>query len=366
MEPRTLFLLLFLLSQRHAAAGDVAPHRGGRFPTYMMQLYRSFRDAGGSSTAAVNSSDGGGTARESDSILSLMAKGCHQAGDRWVVAFDMSSISAADRVHLAELRVRLPGVSASKRAVVDLYHSGEDERRFLGSIAASAGKSSWKVFNVSALLKRWLSQGGSAQEASGEPGSGSGDYGDLPTFENPRKPASGSNRAMMLIFFKHDVPQEAGSLIHTVEHSKYVGMGTSGGNHQNRRHKRNKMESVRKVAAPKVTAAPSPGGVRRPLCRKVDMWVDFEHIGWDEWIVHPKRFNAYRCEGECPIPLDESFRPTNHAYMQSLLKHHHPERVNCPSCVPTHLSPLSMLYYENDDLALRHHEDMIVEECGCH
>lgn len=51
---------------------------------------------------------------------------------------------------------------------------------------------------------------------------------------------------------------------------------------------------------------------------------------------------------------------------QSLLQYHHPERVSCPHCVPTRLSPLSMLYYENDDLALRHHEDMIVEECGCH
>ena len=73
---------------------------------------------------------------------------------------------------------------------------------------------------------------------------------------------------------------------------------------------------MRVAAGASPTAAPSAEPVQRPLCRKVDMWVDFEHIGWDEWIVHPKRYNAFRCEGECPSPLDESFSPTNHAYMQ--------------------------------------------------
>lgn len=60
------------------------------------------------------------------------------------------------------------------------------------------------------------------------------------------------------------------------------------------------------------------------------------------------------------------FHLTHSYLLQSLLRHHHPERGSCPSCVPTRLSPLSMLYFENDDLALRHHEEMIVEECGCH
>lgn len=55
---------------------------------------------------------------------------------------------------------------------------------------------------------------------------------------------------------------------------------------------------------------------RSQLCRKVKFQVDFNLIGWGSWIIYPKQYNAYRCEGECPNPVGEEFHPTNHAYIQ--------------------------------------------------
>lgn len=361
----------------------------------MMQLYRSFRTTDSSAAATVSSfsaADQEASALNSDSVLSLVATGCHRVGERWSVTFDLSSVSTSDRVQLAELRIRLPALSESRRATVDFYHSQKpscshdseacpEERVFLGSFSTSQSstKSSWKVFNVTALLKYWLYQRDVffSSESSGEfdERSGSGDDGTIlgkmffTNRERRQRKLSyvTTNRVMMLIFSKNNQPEEgapAYSLIQTVQNSKYAGRSRSDG--QSRRRKRNRLDERMRMSDRAVpTGAPAESDPR-PLCRRVDMWVDFDHIGWDEWIIHPKRYNAYRCEGECPIPLDESYSPTNHAYMQSLLRLHHPDRVSCPSCVPTHLSPLSMFYYENDELTLRHHEDMIVEECGCH
>lgn len=100
-------------------------------------------------------------------------------------------------------------------------------------------------------------------------------------------------------------------------------------------------------------------------CQLFDFEVDFNVIGWGKWIMHPKKFNARFCSGVCPSPIDVQYKPTNHALLQTLMRIKRPQSAPLPCCVPIKLKPISMLYFEHDEIVVRHHDDMIASECGC-
>ncbi|XP_060106892.1 nodal homolog 2-A-like [Heteronotia binoei] len=311
----------------------------------------------------------------------------------------MTSISSNQEVRLAELRVHLLPFSQARNVTVSIYHSHGHkchgnhtctDKLFLGSFItySSFSHSPWKVFNITSMLRFWLHQLVNSSDDKGVPDvqdweeedpSENNDLGATSLFQgksghNYSSEAqrimithSVANRVLLVIFSKDkfsDASSPAPSLIRTVEMSKHIMLDSNtskeiGG----RRHRRNRKQKQRK----KVTDLSNASFVEegRFLCKRVDMMVDFEQTGWGSWIVYPKKFNAYRCEGDCPSPVDETFKPTNHAYIQSLLKLYQPNRVPCPACAPVKMSPLSMLYYEKGEMMLRHHEDMVIEECGC-
>ncbi|XP_030058376.1 nodal homolog 2-A-like [Microcaecilia unicolor] len=363
-----------------------------RYPLYMMQLYKSFTMGNHSGLALLEHP----VLQEADTVLSLFAKNCLEVANRWTLSFDLSSVSGNYEVQLAELRVRLPSFSQSKNVTVEIYHSHDrkceenqscQEKRYLGTFSTNPSirpGSSWKVFNVTQMLKQWIHQGtplhdteysqihyllDDAQEETAEPNSNSGGLTEEcketeQESDSTPVPHNTMDRVMLVIFSK-DKPSGPSSggprLIKEAQRSKYV-LSDIADVMGNRRHRRNRKERHRIKVGNPPSRLTEEG---KPLCRKVDMLVDFEHIGWGSWIVYPKRYNAYRCEGICPAPVDESFNPTNHAYMQSLVSLYQPEKIVCPSCVPVKMSSLSMLYYENDEVVLRHHADMVVEDCGC-
>uniref|UniRef100_A0A8C4RC03 TGF-beta family profile domain-containing protein n=1 Tax=Erpetoichthys calabaricus TaxID=27687 RepID=A0A8C4RC03_ERPCA len=267
--------------------GYKSAHHLPRYPLYMMQLYRTFRLGEDSGPRIAEESS---AVREADSVLSLRAKSCYQIRDKWSFTFDMS----------------IPQFSNSKNATVEIFHSqdlscsdsGCKDRLFLGSFSGitKSMDSSWKVFNITSLLKYWLLQSAS----------------------NPDKFQMPPTKTLMQRNPKRMMAQR----VHELQRS---------------------------------TLSPN-----RCAERSTCGWTLNRLAGMTDCV--PKRYNAFRCEGECPSPVDESFKPTNHAYMQVSLHFcmfSGPNRVPCPSCVPTKLSPLSMLYYENGEVTLRHHEDMI-------
>ncbi|XP_037343661.2 protein DVR-1 [Pungitius pungitius] len=102
------------------------------------------------------------------------------------------------------------------------------------------------------------------------------------------------------------------------------------------------------------------------VCRARRLYIDFKDVGWQDWIIAPQGYLANYCHGECPFPLSESLNGTNHAILQTLVHSLDPHVTPQPCCVPIRLSPISMLYYDNNDnVVLRHYQDMVVDECGC-
>uniref|UniRef100_A0A8C4RCC0 TGF-beta family profile domain-containing protein n=1 Tax=Erpetoichthys calabaricus TaxID=27687 RepID=A0A8C4RCC0_ERPCA len=214
-----------------------------------------------------------------------------------------SNLVMSAYVSSGQMEIRIPQFSNSKNATVEIFHSqdlscsdsGCKDRLFLGSFSGitKSMDSSWKVFNITSLLKYWLLQSAS----------------------NPDK---------------FQMPPTKTLIADSHPNSKREGEAAAGAVADSHNWK---------------TLSPN-----RCAERSTCGWTLNRLAGMTDCV--PKRYNAFRCEGECPSPVDESFKPTNHAYMQ-------PNRVPCPSCVPTKLSPLSMLYYENGEVTLRHHEDMM-------
>ncbi|RWS01459.1 Inhibin beta B chain-like protein [Dinothrombium tinctorium] len=102
-------------------------------------------------------------------------------------------------------------------------------------------------------------------------------------------------------------------------------------------------------------------------CCKQPLYISFEEIGWGDWIIAPKGFDANYCVGKCSSPylmmraqtsflIKEEFKIKSENRLESV--------VAC--CVPTRMSSLNMLVidYENR-VVMKKFPEMIVEECGC-
>ncbi|KAL9978260.1 hypothetical protein ACROYT_G015758 [Oculina patagonica] len=106
-------------------------------------------------------------------------------------------------------------------------------------------------------------------------------------------------------------------------------------------------------------------GKRSMECRRKEMYVDFQKLyGRNGYIIAPDGFSAYYCNGGCYFPLDGLTKPTDHAILQSLLYVY--VSVPDPCCVPTKLSTISVLYFDdNKTVQLKKMENMVAKECGC-
>nr|XP_046241203.1 growth/differentiation factor 5 [Scatophagus argus] len=104
----------------------------------------------------------------------------------------------------------------------------------------------------------------------------------------------------------------------------------------------------------------------RPRCHRRRLHVNFKDMGWDDWIIAPLEYEAFHCDGVCDFPIRSHLEPTNHAIIQTLMNSMDPESTPPTCCVPTRLSPISILYIDSaNNVVYKQYEDMVVESCGC-
>ncbi|XP_010863493.1 growth/differentiation factor 10b [Esox lucius] len=102
-------------------------------------------------------------------------------------------------------------------------------------------------------------------------------------------------------------------------------------------------------------------------CAQRYLRVDFADIGWSEWVLAPKAFDAYYCAGTCGFPIPKVVRPSNHATIQSIVRAVGivpgiPE----PCCVPDRMRSLSVLFLDpSRNMVLKVYPNMSVETCAC-
>ncbi|MEE6518663.1 hypothetical protein FKM82_029791 [Ascaphus truei] len=102
-------------------------------------------------------------------------------------------------------------------------------------------------------------------------------------------------------------------------------------------------------------------------CSRRYLKVDFADIGWSEWIISPKSFDAYYCAGACEFPMPKVVRPSNHATIQSIVRAVGiipgvPE----PCCAPDTMNSLSVLFLdESRNVVLKVFPNMSVGSCSC-
>ncbi len=181
-------------------------------------------------------------------------------------------------------------------------------------------------------------------------------------------------RALLVAFTrarrKENLFREIREKIKAMKSRKFPNPGPDHGIKGHPRHRRRRQTALagRSGVGPATGGAGGGkgGGRRRTRCSRKPLHVNFKELGWDDWIIAPLDYEAYHCEGLCDFPLRSHLEPTNHAIIQTLMNSMDPESTPPSCCVPSKLSPISILYIDSgNNVVYKQYEDMVVESCGC-
>ncbi|XP_060978283.1 bone morphogenetic protein 8B isoform X2 [Dama dama] len=331
-------------------------------PLFMLDLYRA--------VASDDDEDGGAPERRlgrADLVMSFVnmverdpALG-HQEPHWKEFRFDLTQIPAGEAVTAAEFRIyKLPSthplnqtLHISMFEVVPEQSNRESDLFFLDLQTLRSGDEGWLVLDVTAASDRWLLNRNkdlglrlyveTDDGRSVDPG-----LAGLLGRQAPR-----SKQPFVVTFFRAS-----------------PGPGPARAPRAARPLKRRPPKRTNELPPPNKLPGifdDVHGSHGRQVCRRHELYVSFQDLGWLDWVIAPQGYSAYYCEGECSFPLDSCMNATNHAILQSLVHLMKPDAVPKACCAPTKLSATSVLYYDSsNNVILRKHRNMVVRACGCH
>ncbi|KPP79585.1 bone morphogenetic protein 2-like [Scleropages formosus] len=324
-------------------------------PPYMLELYELYsgsrepsprRSSASTGKHLERSASAANTVRSFHHEESLEALSRENGKTTQQFLFNLTSIPGAELVTSAELRIFRDQVmgtitNSSGYHRINIYEvlkpalsSKEPITRLLDTRLVQHSLSKWESFDVSLAVMRWTTEGQTNHGFVVEVVHMDSHSEDARKHVRISRSLHEDENSWpqlrpLLVTFSHD---GNGRVLHTRE----------------KRQAKTKQKKKHKAS-----------------CKRHSLYVDFSDVGWNDWIVAPPGYHAFYCHGECPFPLADHLNSTNHAIVQTLVNS---VNTNIPRacCVPTELSPISLLYLdEYEKVILKNYQDMVVEGCGC-
>ncbi|XP_076850469.1 bone morphogenetic protein 16 [Brachyhypopomus gauderio] len=384
LEPSLAQTIQNLLLSRLGLQSHPDPRPGAVVPQYLLDLYRFHTqqyhlidDPG--FTFPTQHAQGANTARSFHHAVSSDVPPSDEKKGRVHMAFNLSSIPSYENVVSAELRV-LCGGGGSVPRTVSIYLPGsntDSQPKLLHSKQLTRepqSGESWEAFPLEGEVFQKLSDwsGSVSFILEVNPDNSSLEEVDAEDHLRVRRSVgqdehSWTRQRPLLVTYSHDGRSEPLlPLGRRTPWSRRAGNGARNGRGQGSEAGQRSRWAERRVKRNGGRRAAKLKRLARARCRRHPLYVDFQDVGWNKWIVAPTGYDAFFCLGECRFPLADHMNSTSHAMVQTLLNSVNGATVPRACCVPTALSPIALLYLDQDEhVVLKNYQDMVVEGCGC-
>ncbi|XP_067621726.1 growth/differentiation factor 8 [Eurosta solidaginis] len=106
-------------------------------------------------------------------------------------------------------------------------------------------------------------------------------------------------------------------------------------------------------------------------CCREKLYISFDDIGWGDWIIQPRGYDAYFCRGSCGSVASVTQSATHHsAFLQkvALSRRNHGSKPLelIPCCTAKQYSSLQLVFMDSNNTATQKtFPNMVIESCGC-